>query len=138
MLRSRNQVDDDYDGGCADSLEYICVCGALWDCLLDDDDAYYLDEDSYSILNLDGGSSGDFGFGDDDNDRRKNNNSNNNLMPPPFICSFDSQDENKRRLSFQKRIRKWNQRRRQRKHERLKRRAEERAGGGSFSNIFCG
>ena len=133
MLRSRNQVDDHYDGGCADSLEYICACGAFWDCLLDDDDGYYLDEDSYSILKFDGGSSGDLGFGDDDSDRRNNNSS----IPPPFIFSFISQDENRCRLSFQKRIRKWNQRRRQRKHERLKRRAEERSGGGSFSNIFC-
>mmetsp|Transcript_52552 Transcript_52552/g.127295 ORF Transcript_52552/g.127295 Transcript_52552/m.127295 type:complete len:136 (+) Transcript_52552:563-970(+) len=135
MLRSRNQDDDDYDGGCADSLEYLCVCGALWDCLLDDDDGYYPEEDNYSILNFDGGSSDNFGFGDDDNDRNNNNNSS---IPPSVIFSFNSQDENKKHMPFQNRIRKWNQRRRQRKHERLKRRAEDRADGGSFPNIFCG
>lgn len=41
--------DDDYDGGCTDNMEYLCVCGALWDCLLDDDDEYVFFDDDNSI-----------------------------------------------------------------------------------------
>jgi hypothetical protein len=106
--------NDEDDVGCADSMEYICVCGPLWDCVFDDDDYDYIGGGAC------GGGGGRRGYLYDDSDN------NSIAMFSPF---GDDYDENRRSLAS--RIREWNERRianrRRRIEERLKRQEEERA-----------
>jgi hypothetical protein len=44
-------LDDEDDDGCCevscDAIEYVCICGPFWDCVLDEDD---YDDDNSTLI----------------------------------------------------------------------------------------